>query len=434
MQEVASILQRNAPTTMSAKKRHHRTGEKRPPRRTAGACSKCGKPVYREEALIVNNSVFCLDEACRPEILTRTQKAPEVPPAPESSKRSGRRLIIHSLFTVALFAVVGLAWILREMTKLRDENRILRGSRLVLLEQLKSTNRELRTLADTEAQPPVAPAATPPARQPATLRPPRRSYPPSTTISRHFINGPSDGKMVALTFDGGSIANISGAILDTLASRSVTATMFLTGEYIRKHSDMVRRIVAGGHECGNHTYSHPHLTSYAVDRTNSTLTDITAARLEEQLRRTENLFHTITGRHFAPLWRAPYGEYNRTLCRWASNAGYLHIGWRQGATWREGLDSNDWVPDSTTPGFHTPAEFFNKVVHLARLEPHGINGGIILMHLGTQRKNPALQTHTVLGALIDTLRNEGYRFVPVSELVAATGIDLDSLQQRNLVP
>lgn len=400
-----------------------------------GVCSVCGKRIYREEALTVKGEMFCFAGECRPEILTVPPKPLDGQATPESTDRSIRRLIVHSSFTIALCAVVLTVWVLREVSKLRDENRLLRTSRLALIEQLKNSNRELRTLTDTLSHPPPAqPSPVNHLPQPGRSGIPRASYPPSTTIPHHFINGPSDRKLVSLTFDGGSLANISGAVLDTLGSRSIRATMFLTGEFIRKFPEVTRRIVAEGHECGNHTFGHPHLTTYPVDHTRSTLPGIDAQRLEEQLSRAEDLFRRTTGVPFAPLWRAPYGEFNRDLCRWGYEAGYLHVGWRQGATWRQGLDSNDWIPDSTTPGFHTPAEFFDKVVHLARLQPGGINGGIILMHLGTERKQPAMQVHTVLGVLIDSLRSEGYRFVPVTELVAASGIDLASLEQKKPLP
>jgi peptidoglycan/xylan/chitin deacetylase (PgdA/CDA1 family) len=153
--------------------------------------------------------------------------------------------------------------------------------------------------------------------------------------------------------------------------------------------------------------------------------------LREQLLRVEDLFLKTTGENMVPLWRSPYGEYNREVCSWAKNYGYLHIGWRQGKTWRHGLDSNDWVPDSTTPGYHTPADFLEKVIALSKSPPSGINGGIMLMHLGTERKQKSEQVHFVIGTLIDTLRAGGYRFVKVSELVHATGLPLASLSERS---
>ena len=317
---------------------------------------------------------------------------------------------------------------------------MLRTSRLVLIEQLKSSNREIGALTasdtgdrgiDASTILPSAPPASASAR--STLPKPAAAGTPAPSAgntSYHFVNGPVDRKTVALTFDGGSLANAAGAILDTLASRSVTATMFLTGEFIRKYPGVTRRIVAAGHECGNHTYRHPHLTRYGIDRTATTLPSVNEPALCEELLRTERIFRETAGTPLAPLWRAPYGEFNEEICRWALRAGYFHIGWRQGRTWREGLDSNDWIPDPETPGYHTPEELIDKVVALARRQPYGINGGILLFHLGTERKSTEKQVHLVLGSLIDTLRQEGYRIVPISEMVSSEGIDLASLQGK----
>ncbi len=427
---------------MSAKKRRKRAQGTPTEPRPEEHCSVCGITVSKETAIVVKNIVYCLDAKCRPDLAALTGSPPELPPAPPPPDRSIRRLIVHSSVTIALCAVVFTMWIFREMSGLKSENHLLRSSRLALIEQLKVSNYELRQQTDTVLQtPPIDPILPVekninhmPRHIPSLQRQPTISHAPSNTTAHHFVNGSVTGRTVALTFDGGSQANVAETILDTLRSRSVKATMFLTGHFIRRYPDVTQQIVAAGHPCGNHTLTHPHLTTYATDRTNTTLPDINASRLTGELHRANELFQRTTGVHFAPIWRSPYGEYNSKLCRWAWEAGYLHIGWRQGRTWLLGLDSNDWVPDSTTPGFHTPEAFFDKVVHLARLQPDGISGGIILMHLGTERSDPAMQVHRVLGNLIDTLRAEGYRFVTIPEMVADAGIDLSAIARIQPLP
>ena len=129
----------------------------------------------------------------------------------------------------------------------------------------------------------------------------------------------------------------------------------------------------------------------------------------------------------SPLWRSPYGEHNKVLCIWAQQAGYLHVGWREGQTWKQSLDSNDWVPDEETAGFHSPEEVYRKIMTLAEASPNGINGGIILMHLGNIRTKKDMQVYTCLGKLIDSLQNMGYRFVVVSEMMKESGVDIGLL-------
>jgi peptidoglycan/xylan/chitin deacetylase (PgdA/CDA1 family) len=204
--------------------------------------------------------------------------------------------------------------------------------------------------------------------------------------------------------------------------------MFLTGQFMLKRSDLVRRFVAEGHEVGNHTYNHPHLTSWAKDRTHTTLPSMSRAKLFAELGRTERAFESVTGRQIMPLWRAPYGERNRTICAWGQEAGYLHVGWRQGRTWRENLDSNDWVPDEDDPAYHSPGDILKKIADAAQQQPSGINGGIILMHLATLRSRRSQQVHLVLGRLIDHLRGLGYEFVTVSRMAQLSGVDLALLR------
>jgi peptidoglycan/xylan/chitin deacetylase (PgdA/CDA1 family) len=142
---------------------------------------------------------------------------------------------------------------------------------------------------------------------------------------------------------------------------------------------------------------------------------------------TDSIFSAIYGAPLSPLWRSPYGEHNRTICIWGQRAGFLHIGWGQGRTWRRNLDSNDWTPNEDSAGYHTPQEVYDKIIDRAKEPAGGINGGIILMHLGTVRLQKEKQVHIVLGRLIDTLRSLGYRCVTVSELLAESGVDVGPL-------
>ena len=203
--------------------------------------------------------------------------------------------------------------------------------------------------------------------------------------------------------------------------------MFLTGRFMQKEQDMVRRIINDGHEVGSHTWSHPHLTSFAQDRTQTTLPSVTEAFLARELLMTDSVFSAIYGSKLSPLWRSPYGDHNRTICVWGQRAGFLHIGWGQGRTWRRNLDSNDWTPNEETAGYHTPQEVYDKIMELAGEPEGGINGGIILMHLGTVRTQREKQVHLILGRLIDSLHSLGYRMVTVSELLNESGVDISHL-------
>jgi len=228
--------------------------------------------------------------------------------------------------------------------------------------------------------------------------------------------GCSERAEIALTFDGGWEANATPFILDALRAERIRATFFLTGLYMKRYPETVRKIVSEGHEVGNHTWSHPHLTTMAVDGQQNTLPDVTRETVIEELSRAEALFRELTGKRMVRLWRAPYGEHNPEIRAWAKDAGFLHVYWTKAEAGEEGngLDSLDWVADPSAPIYRSSEEAIRTLIGSAR------SGGIILMHLGTQRSVD--QFHLRLPQLIEGLQRQGFDFVTVSSMAAQLAI------------
>lgn len=340
---------------------------------------------------------------------------------------SKTHLILWSSVTLTFCAIAFTAWIFREYELLKIENKALQNNRAMLLAQLNSVHDIETEHPAVEPEPDQKFIGNEHIKVEKTIRtilPVFKPLPPLPENNFSFNNGSIELPIVSFTFDGGSTANVAEDIIDTLRSRNVKSTMFVTGYFIKKHKDIVTKLIEQGHELGNHTFSHPHLTTFGINHQQSTLAVITQSMLQNELITADQLLFSITGHHFAPLWRAPYGEFNQQLCTWARNAGFVHVGWRQGRSWRDGFDTNDWIADSETPGFKTPDEVFTKIVSLANTKPYGINGGIILMHLGTDRKKREDQVHFKLGAMIDSLRVLGYEFVTVSEMMKRAGVEI----------
>ncbi len=241
--------------------------------------------------------------------------------------------------------------------------------------------------------------------------------PPETNLAR----GPMRDRMIALTFDGGAEANTTEEILDALKSLGVKATMFLTGGYIVRYPDLVRRMVREGHEIGNHTFSHPHLTTYALDRRQDTLAGITKGFVQSELHQAARTFEEITGVPMSPYWRAPYGEHNPEIRRWAAEIGYLHVEWTRDLAAGENLDSRDWVADPHSPLYHRAEEVRDRILNFGKGSTAQANGGIILLHLGTRRRQDRI--HGELPAIVDGLRAQGYRLVPISEFHRALALE-----------
>ncbi|HQV32922.1 MAG TPA: polysaccharide deacetylase family protein, partial [Calditrichia bacterium] len=185
-------------------------------------------------------------------------------------------------------------------------------------------------------------------------------------------------------------------------------TLFLTGQFIEKNPRLVLQMLADGHEIANHTYNHPHLTTFADNGLPETLEGADRDFLQGQLFRTDSLFRALTGIPMQPYWRAPYGEINPDILVWAAEAGYRHI------HWSPGMDTMDWVSDSTSTLFRSPEAIAERLWEHAR-KKDGLNGGIVLMHLGTTRTGKPV--YTILDALIRDLQKAGYRPVKISQML-----------------
>jgi peptidoglycan/xylan/chitin deacetylase (PgdA/CDA1 family) len=235
--------------------------------------------------------------------------------------------------------------------------------------------------------------------------------PPAASAPVDLTRGPADRPDILVSFDAGSSDRGAAAILDALSARGIRTTIFLTGEFIRKYPELARRIAFDGHEVGNHTDTHPHLTTYAADGRQVTRSGVDRAFLAAQLLRTARLYRDATGKSMAPVWRAPFGEHNPEIRRWAAELGYWHVGWTGG---RSGLDGLDWVSDPRSRAYR-PADKL-----LERLVAHAENGGIVLLHLGSDREEP-VAAH--IGQLFDGLTARGFRFARASDFLAREGWD-----------
>jgi len=232
-------------------------------------------------------------------------------------------------------------------------------------------------------------------------------------LARDITRGNINKRKIALTFDGGSGNGAASEILDFLTEKNVKSTIFLTGGFLKRYPDIVKRMVKDGHEIGNHTWSHPHLTTFVTNQKHETAPDMSEKKLHNELNKTAELFEKITKNKIMPYWRAPFGEHNLQIRRWASELGYRQIGWTLGNG--ENLDTHDWVVDTTSTIYKTPQQVMEKILNFGNGSSHDANGGIILMHLDTQRKNN--QIHHMIPALIDSLQNRGYQLVKISELL-----------------
>ncbi len=211
---------------------------------------------------------------------------------------------------------------------------------------------------------------------------------------------------VALTFDDGPDPEWTPKILDVLRREHASATFFLIGIQADKFSGLAKRIYDEGHTIGNHTFTHPDVSS------------ISSTYMKVELNLTERLFASLVGVR-ATLLRPPYAideepdtaDQVRPL-EFAQDLGYITVGNR--------IDPNDW---NDKPRRHTAEEITATV--LADLPPCNASnlhcGNIILLHDGGGNR---AETVRALPMIIEGVRSRGIDIVPVYDLIGKTRADV----------
>lgn len=196
---------------------------------------------------------------------------------------------------------------------------------------------------------------------------------------------------VVLSFDDGPSPEWTPKILELLAARNVRADFFVTGAMTTRNPELIRQIVAGGHELGVHTFTHPDLVYQSH------------ARISWELAQTQLALAGVAGVHSA-LFRPPYSsdasamdDWNYPVIKYVGARGYL--------TAFIDRDTDDWK----RPGVE-------EIVKAAMPSKPGAGELILLHDAGGDRT----QTITALGQIIDKLQAQGYRFTTISEALGAS--------------
>jgi peptidoglycan/xylan/chitin deacetylase (PgdA/CDA1 family) len=192
-------------------------------------------------------------------------------------------------------------------------------------------------------------------------------------------------RLVALTFDDGPAPEPIEEVLAVLASRGVRSTFFVNGANLERHPELGRRLLAAGHELGNHTYAHERMVLKSP------------AFIRSEVERTDALIRAA-GQDGAILFRPPYG--------WKLVGLPWHLA-------RTGRTTVTWDIDADAPPAGRDAR---QIVAscLPRVRP----GSIVLMHPWYAGRAPSRQA---LPVLVDLLQADGFRLVTVRELLARTG-------------
>lgn len=197
-------------------------------------------------------------------------------------------------------------------------------------------------------------------------------------------HGNDEEKLIALTFDDGPDKDYTPQILDILKENDVKATFFVVGENVGWNPEILKREYDEGHEIGNHTFTHINVAKRNYFEIN------------KEINETQKAVKKVIGKE-PNLFRPPYRAISRDMCTIAKDKNMNIILWSN-------LDPRDW----SNPGVNYIVEtIMNKVK----------NGTIILLHDYNNARSSTTQTIQALKVVIPKLKEQGYKFVTVSELI-----------------
>ncbi len=194
-------------------------------------------------------------------------------------------------------------------------------------------------------------------------------------------------KKVALSFDAAWGNDDTETLINILAEYDAKATFFVVGAWVDKYPESVKQLSDAGHQIMNHSNTHPYMTK--IDETQKI----------DELNSCNKKIYEITG--VSPtLFRPPYGDYDNATIDAVESLGMHTIQWD--------VDSLDWKDNATADSIYQ------------RVTSKVENGSIVLFH------NDAEHTPEALGNILKTLKEDGYEFVFIDELIYKDGYKIDN--------
>jgi peptidoglycan/xylan/chitin deacetylase (PgdA/CDA1 family) len=210
--------------------------------------------------------------------------------------------------------------------------------------------------------------------------------PGSSVLYPTLTNGSREGNRVALSFDDGPDPEVTPAVLDALARHGARATFFSVGQRVEAWPELAQRVVAEGHELGNHSWRHSRWEPFSSPR----------AQIAE-IERAERAIAAIAGNGASPLYRAPFGVKSPPFVVAANAKRLTVVAWSVHSRDTRGTDS---------------AQIAARVLQRIRA------GDIVLMHDGHDQPG---QHHSAcpdaVRRVLEGLRERKLESVTISELL-----------------
>lgn len=201
-------------------------------------------------------------------------------------------------------------------------------------------------------------------------------------VDRHgaVFLGDTTKKELYLTFDNGYENGFTPKILDTLLAKKVPAIFFVTGHFVKEQPELLKRMAQEGHLIGNHSWSHPDMTT------------VSNQKIKDELTKVSDAVQQVTGQGNMRYLRPPRGIFSDRTLAVTKDLGYTNVFWS--------VAYKDW--DTKV---QRGAKYAYDSV-MAQLHP----GAVILLHSVSKDNAEAL------GMMIDEARKQGYEFKSLDQL------------------
>ncbi|MBC7350218.1 MAG: PQQ-binding-like beta-propeller repeat protein [Candidatus Aminicenantes bacterium] len=240
-----------------------------------------------------------------------------------------------------------------------------------------------------------------------------------------IIRGPRDRNQLALVFTADYYGEGAEYILSELRQRKLKASFFFTGNFLRQPEfrGWIEKMVEDGHYLGPHSDRHLLYCDWQ-DRQKTLVTK------EEFMTDLANNYLELekfgVSRDRARYFMPPYEWYNQEIAGWAAEVGVAVINFTPGL-----VTSSDYTtPDQ--PNYRSSEEILNQLLEYETRSPDGLNGFILLVHLGTAAERTDL-FYFRLGELIEELTARGYALVRIDELLSAGRSEPEKHRERAVI-
>ena len=225
-----------------------------------------------------------------------------------------------------------------------------------------------------------------------------------------IIRGDVSQRKIALVFTGDEFADGGEHIRKTLRSREVKGAFFLTGNFYRNKifANLIRRLREDGHYLGAH--SDKHLLYADWTKRDSLL--VTEEQFTEDILLNYQRMKTFgIKKEDAPYFLPPYEWYNIHVAQWTEALGLRLVNFSPGTR-----STADYTYPEMGERYVSSEEIYRSIIRCEEEDPHGLNGFILLVHIGTDPRRTD-KFYLQLDKLLNELKSRGYTFVPLRKLL-----------------